>query len=476
MKKLPIFSIIILLGAVLALSACSGSFGGSEDEESVAEVQAAELEEADEAGVPVEVAEVQTGDISLILSYTGSLQPEDDINLIPGAAGRVEQVLVEVGDPVKTGDPIAIIEDDTYQIQIKQAEAALANAQLNLAKMELGSRPEEIAAAQAAVELARAALNDVATVSDDERTTSAANLANAEAALRRAQSEYDKIAWAGDVGSTPQAAALQQATIAYESALAAYNLGTNPSDSQLAPLMLQLAQAELQLSLRLQPFREIDFEQARVGIRQAEAVLELAENQLEETTITAPFDGIISELNITTGSMVSQQTPVASIISEELEAEIEVQESLISQVENGQFASMQITAYPGQDFPAVVTSVAPTANKDTRTFKVSITPTEGEELLRSGMFADVAILTQENKNSTLAPQEAIVQEGNQPTVFVLNDDNTVEKRNVTTGLHDNERVEILSGLKPGDLVVIAGQPNLVDGVKVEPVNDPRIAD
>jgi len=113
--------------------------------------------------------------------------------------------------------------------------------------MKHGSRPEEIAAIQAAVQTARAALNDVATIDDSERTTAAAGLARAQAELRRAQTEYDKIAWAGEVGTTPQALALEQATIDYENSLADYNLDTNPSDSQLAPLQAQLAQAQLQL-------------------------------------------------------------------------------------------------------------------------------------------------------------------------------------------------------------------------------------
>ncbi len=394
---------------------------------------------------------------------------------MPGAAGRVASVLVEVGDEVKTGDTIAVVEDDTYRVQIKQAEAALTSARLNLAKMELGSRPEEIAAAQAAVELARAALNDVATVDDNERTQAAAALAQAESALRSAQADYDKIAWAGDVGSTPQAAALQQATIAYETALAAYNLGTNPSDSQLAPLMLQLAQAEVNLALRIEPFRQVDFEMARIGIQQAEAALELANLQLDETTIQAPFDGVIAELHITKGSRVGPQAPIALLISQELEAQVEVQESRIGQVETGQNASLNITAYPGQDFPGVVTSIAPVANKNTRTFAVAVTPTDGSGFLRSGMFADVSILAQENQNTILAPRTAIIQ-GEQPSVYVVNDDNTVEQRDITTGLFDNQRTEILSGLKAGDAVVIAGQPNLIDGAKVEVSNDPRVAE
>jgi HlyD family secretion protein len=468
-RKNPIILLMILLGAALVLAACGG--GGPAAAEAAQALPTEEIE----ATVPVEIGLVETGDISLIFFYSGTLKPKDEINIIPGAAGRIASLLVDVGDEVKAGDTLAIIEDNIQQAQIKQAEAALTMARLNLAKMEIGSRPEEIAAAQAAVELARAALNDVATVDDNERTREATELARTEAALRTAQAEYDKIAWAGDIGSTPQAAALQQATIAYESALARYNLGVNPSDSQLAPLMLQLAQAELALSLKVQPFREVDFATARAGIQQAEAVLELAKLQQAETIITAPFDGIVSQVNISQGSRVSQQTPIASIISNELQAEVEVQENLISQVSEGKSASFQVSAYPGQDFPGVVTHINPQADPNTRTFKVTVTPTQGVELLRSGMFADVAILAQENKNTILVPRSAVIQGDGEPYVFVVNDDNSVEQRTVTTGLFDSDRIEVLAGLKPGDAVVIAGQPNLVDGAQVEIANDPRIA-
>ena len=477
MKKLSNTPYLIFLISLIFFTAACNT-GNSENEAAAADnvAQAAPLnEDAEEKSVPVEVALVETGDISLVLNYSGSLQPVDELDVIPGAAGRIEQVLVEEGDVVKRGDAIAIIESDTYQTQIKQAEAALESAKLNLAKMELGSRAEEIAAAQAAVQLAKASLNDVATVDDDERTRAASDLARAQARLKAAQAEYDKIAWAGDVGTKPQAIALQEATIAYETELASYNQDTNPSDSQLAPLMLQVAQAELNLALKVQPYRQIDFAQAAVSIKQAEAALEAAQLQLDETIILSPFDGVIANLNITEGSRVSQQTPVAHLISRELEANIGVQESRVSQVEDGQSASMQVSAFPGQDFPAVVTSVSATANPDSRNFSVKVVPTEGQDLLRSGMFADVSVLAQENKNTVLAPREAIIL-GDQPTVFVVNQDNTVEKRVVTTGLRDEFRIEILEGLQAGEVVVVAGQPNLQDGFTAEVMNDPRIAD
>jgi HlyD family secretion protein len=468
---------LVVLPLLAGCGAAEATAGQDEKTAQTAETTQS-VENIEQNSVPVEVALVESGDISLVFSYSGSLEPKDELNIVPGAAGRIAEVLVEVGDTVKKGDVLAVIEDDTYQTQVKQAEAAVEAAKINLAKMQIGSRPEEIAAAQAAVQLSKASLNDISNVDDDERTQAASNLAKAQAALKRAQTEYDKIAWAGEVGSTPQALALQDATISYETALAAYNKQTNPSDSQLAPSMLQVAQAELALALKVQPYRQIDFAQAAVGIKQAEAALEAAKLQIAETTIRAPFDGVISDLSITEGSRVSQQAPIAHLMSTELEANIGVQESLISQVKDGQDASLRVTAYPGQEFPGVVTSISPSADPQSRTFSAKVTPTDGQELLRSGMFADVSILAQENKNTILAPREAIVQgdSGQQPSVFVVNKDNSVEERTVTTGLYDDTRIEILQGLKAGEMVVVAGQPNLQAGYTAQITNDPRVAE
>jgi HlyD family secretion protein len=463
MKQLTYFLILLLLGVMLATTAC-----GSQGEQQTVAKAAPAVEE--EKVIPVEVAETRTGPMSLVLDYAGTLESRDSVNLVPAATGRIESVLVKVGDEVKAGDPIATIEDDTYLAQLKQAQAAVSTAKLNLAKMELGSRPEEIAAAQASVELARAAVNDVATVSDDERTKAAADLAKAEADLKAAQAEYDKIAWAGDVGTTPQAIKLQQATITYQNSLAKYNLDTNPSDSQLAPLMLQLANAQLALALKQQPYRQIDFEAARAAIQQAEAALDLVNLQLREVVVKAPFDGVVADLNISQGSRVSPQAAIGQFISNELEVTVNVPENNIAQVKKGQSAALRVTAYPGQDFPGVVTSIAPVANKDSRTFEVKITPTRGIELLRSGMYANTSILAEEKKDTLLAPRTAIITIDGQPAVYVLKENNTVAQQPVTTGLFDKDNIEILSGLKPGEAVVTAGQSNLTDGAKVEVAN------
>jgi HlyD family secretion protein len=359
MKKMFSLSTLMLLLVVTILTTACGTAPQAE----AAQATAPQVEaEAEEPAISVEVATVETGNIARIFDYSGDLAAQNEVKVIPAAGGRIESLLVAVGDEVKAGDAIATIEQQTYLTQIKQAEAMVKIANLNLAKMKLGSRPEEIAAIQAAVQTARAALNDVATIDDSERTTAAAGLARAQAELRRAQTEYDKIAWAGEVGTTPQALALEQATIDYENSLADYNLDTNPSDSQLAPLQAQLAQAQLQLALTIQPFREVDFETAQANIQQAEAALDAAKIQLDETIIKAPFDGIVAELYIDKGNTVGPQGAVVLVISKEMEVTMDVEESRIGEVVKGQNAALEVTAYPGQIFPAVVTGVSPIAD------------------------------------------------------------------------------------------------------------------
>jgi multidrug efflux pump subunit AcrA (membrane-fusion protein) len=459
MRRFSLIAFFLLFGTALFIAACSPL--------AQPEAQAAPPP-PEEAAIPVQVATVQTGPIASVFNYTGNLQAKQTVSMIPGPTGRIESLQVEVGDEVKAGDPIAVIKHDTYDAQLNQAEAALAQAKLNLTKMQQGSRPEQITAAQAAVDLARAAVNDVANVNDNQRTVAATNLADAQAALQKAQAEYDKIAWAGNVGETSQAVDLQQATIAYQSALASYNLDTHHSDSKLAPLMAQLSQAELNLALTVKPYRDTDFQAAQINIQQAQAAVDLARAQLDETTIKAPFDGVVAELYVTQGSTVGPQAAVALFVSKQLEVLVNVEAERISQLSKNQNASLQVSAYPGQMFPAVVTSIAPVADQTSHTFVIKVTPLDKAGVLRSGMYANISILTQEKQNAILAPRVAVTQVNNRPTVYVVKD-NQVEQRPVTTGLANDSQIEILTGLKPGETVVIAGQPNLLDGAKVKVV-------
>jgi len=86
------------------------------------------------------------------------------------------------------------------------------------------------------------------------------------------------------------------------------------------------------------------------------------------------------------------------------------------------------------------------------------------------MYADVSILAQENKDTLLVPRSAIIQLQGRPVVYVIKDD-IAQQREVTTGLTDESRVEVLSGVTAGEDVVVAGQANLSNGAKVSAAKD-----
>jgi HlyD family secretion protein len=425
------------------------------------------------AAVPVEVATVETGPIAQVLEYTGNLQPQRSVTVVPRVAGQIQAVQVKVGDQVKAGDPIAAIESEAYTLQLQQARLGLELARLRMAKAKQGTRPEQLRAARAAADIAHAALKDAKNPGESARTIAAANLAQAEAAVRLAQYQYDKISWAGQAGMTAEALQLQQATTAYEQAKAAYDLQTNPPDSALAALEAQVVQADLNLALAEKPVEQVDFDMADLGIKQAEAVVGQAQLQVDYATIRAPFDGTVAELYIVPGSMVGPTVPVASVISSELEAPVNVDEAQIGQVSVGQNAALAVSAFPGQSFPALVTSVAPAADANTHTFVVKITPADPKGLLsrnpggilRSGMYAAASILVQERPQALLVPRVAVTEVDGQKTVYVVVN-GRAEGRAVTTGLADPDHIEILSGVAAGDHVVVAGQTNLTPGAAV----------
>jgi RND family efflux transporter MFP subunit len=455
MKQPALLFFGLCLSLTLATTACSPMA-----EPAVAAEPPAEI------GAAVEVTPVKTGRIALIFDYAGTLQAQSDVTLVPRVSGQVEAVLVAAGDPVKAGQPIAILDRDVPAAQLKQAEAALSLARLKLDKMNEGARPEEIEAAQSAYQISQGALQDAQLIDDDERTTAAAALANAQAALKLAQFEYDKIAWAGQVGETPQALTLEKATNAYEQALSAYQLQTNPSEAQLAPLQAQLTKAKLDLALAKQPFRPVDFAMAKATIQQAEAAVELAQLQLDYTTLRAPFDGIAGEVYIHQGSMVDTKSPVALFISNQVEVAVNVEESRLGQIAKGQHASLHVSAYPGLEFPGLVTSVAPLADQKTHTFVVKVTPADPKNMLRSGMYTDVSLLVDERVKTLLAPRSAVITVDGQAVVYRVNA-GQVEQVKVTTGLSNDIEIEIISGLKAGDSIVVAGQSSLQNGSKVK---------
>lgn len=419
----------------------------------------------------VEVKAVTRGGISEVLTYSGGLQAKDTVNVVPKVSGEIKELLVDVGSQVKKGDVIARIDSQAIQAQVSQAEAALSAAQASLETLQNGARSQEIAIAEAQVRQAEANYAQlIATPTPNDLNILKAQMKRAEITLEDAQRAYDEVSWRGDIKRLPESIALEQASIAYQAALATYNNaveGARPN--QRAASRAGVDAARYQLDLRKNMYTAQDLAKAKAGVDQAKAALELARLQLEWTAIKAPFDGVVSQRYLSVGAVAASSTPIVSVVSNDLEVALSVEEARLSQLRVGQAAAIRVNAYPGRDFSAVISNISPTADQNSHTFTVKVYPKDEESLLKSGMFADTRLLLEQKGNALLVPKSALVYSGNKVKVFVVKDDVAVEHE-VTVGLSDTDLVEVSNGLVEGDQVIVSGQAALANGDQVRIVS------
>jgi RND family efflux transporter MFP subunit len=129
---------------------------------------------------------------------------------------------------------------------------------------------------------------------------------------------------------------------------------------------------------------------------------------------------------------------------------------------------LSVPAYPGENFDGRVVTVAPNGDPRAHTFDARIVPANQDQRLLPGMFAQVQVVAAQKPDAILVPREAIVRQGTSSVVFV-NNEGKAEQRQVQTGLSDNTSVEIVSGVAPGEQVVVVGQNSLHDGTPIQVV-------
>jgi HlyD family secretion protein len=282
---------------------------------------------------------------------------------------------------------------------VAQAQAALEAARAQLAQVESGARPEELAAAQAAYTSALAQYRTLeAGLSDEELRIALAALRKAEAALVQAQAAYDEIAWLEEVAEFPQSLALQLATLDYESALANYELvtrGALPDDLEAAWANVKSAIAQVDM-LRAGPSPE-QLAIAQAAVAQAEAALEVARATLDQATLTAPFAGTVADVQVSPGQIVMPGQVVLTLADlSHLQVETtDLSERDVTGVRVGQEATVYVEAL-NVDVPGRVARISPLASTvgGDVVYTVVIALEEQPEGLRLGMSAEVEIATE----------------------------------------------------------------------------------
>ncbi|MCY3810838.1 MAG: efflux RND transporter periplasmic adaptor subunit [Gammaproteobacteria bacterium] len=236
------------------------------------------------------------------------------------------------------------------------------------------------------------------------------------------------------------------------------------SRTQLANLKAAYERAErLNASQMISP---TEYDAARFGYRTELTNLRLREYELREATIRATIGGVITRRHIKVGHTLNQNAPAFEMKRlDSIEAELNVPEREIQRIRSGQFARVIVDALPDDGFEGEVTRVAPEVDPTSGTFRVTVTLDNADGRLKPGMFGRVDVRTDVRADALLTPLEAVVTLRDRSSLFVVSDD-IAERRQVTTGYVSDGNIEILTGAREGEQVVMTGQDGLRDGTRV----------
>jgi membrane fusion protein, multidrug efflux system len=247
----------------------------------------------------------------------------------------------------------------------------------------------------------------------------------------------------------------------------------NAAEVQQARANLKLAQSKFQRAVDLARQNFISGQakdEAENNLRVAEAAVALAAARLAKTEIKAPFTGVIGLRVVSVGDYVKEGADVVNLESiDPLKVDFRVPEIYLAQVQAGQTLSVALDALPGRTFSGKVLAVNPLIDAAGRSVVIRALVRNTDASLRPGMFARVTLITRDEKEALVIPEQAIVPQGDEQYVFRVVDGKVVRVK-VDIGQRRDAKVEVLKGLAANDVVVTAGQLKLRDGMPVTIAN------
>ena len=387
--------------------------------------------------VVVGVAPPERRDLEVTLSYTGDILPNRQTGLFSKTSGYIREIRADRGDLVKAGQLLVVVEPTEMENALDQQRAALATA-------------------QASLQVARTNLEGAqANLLNQE-----ANLTKAQAVLANDQRQAERMAELFAKGLV-SAQDRDNARTTYESSAA--SLRAQEAQVQVAKSQIQTSASQVRLA-------ETQVEQQQSGLR-------MAQMHLDDTRITAPFSGYVSQRALDVGAAVSNQAAatsnasVAILVIQDLDpvkVQIEVPERDVARVKTGNVVRLTSDAYPGRAFSGAVARVVHTLDPRTRTMGVEIEIPNPEKLLKPGMYGRVQLLLEVLKNVLLVPIEVIGGAEGRPSILVVRGDKVIALP-VKLGAADGPRVQVVQGLGPADQIIIQGKELVRDGQTVKAV-------
>jgi multidrug efflux pump subunit AcrA (membrane-fusion protein) len=456
----------------------------------------------------VRTTQVTRGEITNLLVYPGELRPKTGATIVTRVAGRIEKLLVESGSTVREGDVVAELDRSALEVQVVQAQAALAAAEARLASLQAGGQPDERAEAEASLRAARARLaslemaprvDQIPTLAQavrDARTRLAEleggrteAVQTAEARLNFARERLDQLVVAAATGGptpVPQASpvpagssAVEQARQAVqqaqqevararqpvgadeltaarkqfadaEDALLVARWSVGPSDLDEARANVEAAEARLRRAG--QPSSEAAVKAGETGVEYAGAALELARLQLREASLTSPIAGVVVETFQKQGDTVAAGVKIVSVQPPDYEIAVSIDERQLGQVTPGQNVSVLVDVYSGESFTGTVRSISPSVDARTRSVAARVDVQDPRSKLKSGLHGQVAIAGAKRTGALILPREAIVGATDISVMTIV--DGRARRQPIQVGVQDGRSVEIIQGLAEGAEVIL----------------------
>ena len=400
----------------------------------VAVLSAGRVSWAQPGAALVDVSPVVQQEIAVGQTSVGTVMPLKKAIIGSAVDGRVIEFPHNEGDRVERGETLAQLLTDTIQLETEGAEAELDLRKQELAELENGSRPEEIAQAKARMIGAEARMNFV-----KSRRTRAVNLYEKNQAI--SQEERDEVV-----------SAAIEAEQAYQEAKEAYDLAIE------GPRKEKIAQARAQVAMQ-------------------QAIADRLKDQISKHTIISRFPGYVTAEHTEVGQWVKQGDPVAEV--EELD-EVEVTAYVVEQnvpfLRLGMPVQVEVPAIPNRTFEGQLTQIVPQADVQARTFPVKIRVknemTDEGPLLKSGMYARAILPTGNRQLALLVPKDALVLGGQQTIVFVVDGTGPEKKQGqvrpvpVQLGAAAGRLMQVNGPLQAGQMVVVRGNERLRPGQDV----------
>lgn len=211
-------------------------------------------------------------------------------------------------------------------------------------------------------------------------------------------------------------------------------------------------------------------DQARLNAKNAAARLKQAKVKIGDANVKAPFNGIVNKKFIEQGAYVSPGNQLFEIVDvSKLKLGVTVNESQVAQLKVGNKVDILTSVFPGEKFNGKISFIAPQAD-NTLNFPVEIELNSNpQNKLKAGMYGTAVFEFPAQAASITVPRTAFIGSVSSNKVYILENGNTARERKVVAGRVVGDMVEILDGLKEGEMVITSGQINLVDGTKVAPL-------